>query len=338
MLVNIFLHIKQGPYGGGNQFLKALREFLILQNIYTDDPQEADLILFNSHHQIKDLIRLKRKYPEKIFVHRIDGPVSMIRKSKELLDSLIYRINKTIADAAVFQSEWSKRKNIELGMGVDLLHTIIMNAPDPKLFNRIGKREFYPDHKLKIIASSWAKNMSKGFGIYQYLDEHLDSQQYEMTFCGNSPVEFKHIIQKGALSDNELAIVLKDHDIFLTASENDPCSNALIEALHCGLPAVALNDGGHPEIIKKGGITFSQPQEIPDCLNYVKENYKLLQQHIDVPDMSITGKRYVEFLSLVYTTMKTKGNVKRINFVQAMLLYSFIYLQKILHQIHEFFS
>ena len=76
MKVPIFYRFTEGPWGGGNQFLKALREYFINRGCYVESPKEADVILFNSHHKLKSVLRLKRKYPQKIFVHRVDGPIS----------------------------------------------------------------------------------------------------------------------------------------------------------------------------------------------------------------------------------------------------------------------
>jgi glycosyltransferase involved in cell wall biosynthesis len=338
MLINIFLNIKTGPYGGGNQFLKALREYFIQKNLYTDDPAKADVVLFNSHHQMRELLKFKRKYPDKVLIHRMDGPVSLIRNRKEFLDTLIYLLNNKIADATVFQSEWSKNKNGELGLKTTGQECSIINAPDPTIFNKEGKTEFDTSRKTKIIATSWATNLSKGFETYQYLDKNLDFSKYEMTFCGNSPFKFKNINQIDPISGNELAFVLKSHDIFLTASKNDPCSNALIEAMHCNLPALALNDGGHPEIIKNGGITYNDKTEIPNLLYQMINRYNDLQNNIQLPDMNDTGRKYVEFIEVIYTDLKNKRNAKRMKPFDTMILYTFIYLQKIVHHLNEIFS
>ena len=65
MKINIFLDIKSGPYGGGNQFLKALRDFFIKKDVYSTSAKNADVILFNSHHQATDLIKLKKNIQKK---------------------------------------------------------------------------------------------------------------------------------------------------------------------------------------------------------------------------------------------------------------------------------
>ena len=51
------------------------------------------------------------------------------------------------------------------------------------------------------------------------------------------------------MEHHELSNELRENDIFIFASKKEACSNAFIEAANCGLPAVALNDGGNPEIL-----------------------------------------------------------------------------------------
>ena len=53
-------------------------------------------------------------------------------------------------------------------------------------------------------------------------------------------------------------------------SQDDPCSNSLIEALHCGLPAIVLNSGGHPEIIGNAGVKFKNRKEIIEAIEAAK--------------------------------------------------------------------
>ncbi len=298
--INIFFPFSNKPLGGGNQFLKALRSYFIQQNVYEEDPKQADVLLFNSHHKINNLIHLKKSYPNKLFIHRIDGPITLIRPNDKYTDQLIYKINSYIANANIFQSQWSKKKNNELGIKKKKYETIILNAPNPEIFNKKNKAEFNRNNKIKIIATSWSANMNKGFEAYKYLDENLDFTKYEMTFCGNSPFEFKNIKHIKPLPSIELAEQLKTHDIFITASQNDPCSNSLIEALHCGLPAIALNDGGHPEIIGKAGLFFEKKEEIPGLINKIVENYTAYTKQIKLADMNEIGAQYLNFIKNVF--------------------------------------
>jgi glycosyltransferase involved in cell wall biosynthesis len=96
-----------------------------------------------------------------------------------------------------------------------------------------------------------------------------------------------------------LAGLLKEHDIYVTASQNDPCSNALVEALACGLPAVYLHDGGHPELVEFGGAGFRTPEEIPGVLERLVGSYEAFQRSIWVDGIDELAEKYVECVRLV---------------------------------------
>jgi glycosyltransferase involved in cell wall biosynthesis len=61
----------------------------------------------------------------------------------------------------------------------------------------------------------------------------------------------------------QLADLMRKHDVYLAASRDDPCSNALLEGLACGLPAAFRRSGGHPELVGEAGIGFEDAEELP---------------------------------------------------------------------------
>lgn len=334
MNVYIIFDIKNTPTGGGNQFLKALRNYFVKTDNYTENPDEADIFLFNSYQYIPEVIKLKKKYPEKLFVHRIDGPIRLYSKMSDKRDAIINTVNKYIADATVFQSKWSKQANLSLGLKKTSFCTIITNAPDSRIFNKKDKKEFNPEKKIKLIATSWSSQLKKGFEVYKYLDKNLDFSRYEMTFCGNSPFKFKNIKQIKPLPSNELAKQLKNNDIFITASQKDPCSNSLIEALHCGLPAIALNEGGHPEIIKDAGEFFENPEEIPDLLQKISKNYNEYIKKITVSNIDTAAEQYISFFKDLLNSKNNKS--KKLNFFFEIIIKFTIFNQKLKSKIKNF--
>jgi glycosyltransferase involved in cell wall biosynthesis len=306
MKIHILYPFINGPWGGANQFLKAIKNYFIKLNIYTENENEADIILFNSSPSalllllLSKVYILKKKKPNLIIINRIDGPVYYIRDKDLEIDKAFFRFNDNICDGIIYQSNWSKNKNYYLGMKKNNFETTILNAPNSNIFNRDNKIPFDKNRKIKLIATSWSNNWKKGFETYKWLDENLDFSKYEMTFIGNSPLKFKNIIYKKPMNSENLAKELKKNDIFITASQKDPCSNSLIEALHCGLPAIGLNDGGHPEIIGKGGEVFNQKEEILTILDKITNNYELYQNNINLPTIDKVGQMYYEFCEMIY--------------------------------------
>ena len=313
--IHILYPFTEGPWGGGNQFLKSLREYFKKNHLYSDNSEDANVILFNSHHYLDEVCTIKRKYPDKILIHRVDGPILLVRGNDRTTDKIVFQFNNFLADGTVFQSKWSEKKNHEMGFKKSRYGTIIMNAPDPEIFNSKGKRPFNRN-KVRLIATSWSGNPRKGFDIYKYLDENLDFNRYEMTFVGNSPMEFKNIKWIKPVPSQELAEILKDHDIYITGSRNDPCSNSLIEALHCGLPAMVINSGGHPEIISGAGELFYHEKDVLNAIDKVANNYEYYQSQINLPTIDEVGKKYLRFAETIHNDFLSGDyHPKRVNFL-----------------------
>ncbi|MBU0612609.1 glycosyltransferase [Patescibacteria group bacterium] len=301
--IHILYKLKTGPFGGGNQFLKILRQQFLSMNAYSEDPTKADVILFNSfpfreEFRFKQIYNLKKA--GKIIIHRVDGPISKIRNKDYEVDKIIYNFNDQFSDGTIFQSNWCKTANNQLGIKKNNFETTIINASDPHIFNNDSKAKFSKQRKIKLIATSWSANWRKGFEIYKYLDNSLDFSKYEMTFIGNSPVKFKNIKWLKPMDSIKIAGILKNHDIFITASQVDPCSNSLIEALSCGLPAVTLNDGGHREIINKAGEIFESKADVINKIDMITNNYLKYQNEIDLPKIKAVGENYYRFAHKIF--------------------------------------
>lgn len=337
MKIHILFELKEGATGGGNQFLKAIREYFIKIGSYTEDTNEADIILYNSYQFIPELVVLKQQLPNKLFVHRIDGPIRLYNSMDDRRDFVINSANKFIADGTIFQSNWSKERNLEMGIKKNRFETTIINAPNQDLFNKINKIKFNKDRKIKLIATSWSSNIKKGFEVYKWMDENLNFMKYEMTFVGNSPIKFKNIIYKVPMNSEMLSEELKQNDIFITSSQKDPCSNSLIEALHCGLPAIGLNDGGHTEIIANAGEIFDHKEEILMLLDRIVCSYEQYQQNIDLPSIDEIGKQYYDFLQKIYQEQQS-GNYesKKLNMLEYISLKFTLFLWRFAERLNIF--
>lgn len=300
--INILYEFKDGPYGGGNQFLKALKSEFVKLGVYENEAEKADIIILNGHQfmskrTLKTVYLLKKS--GKILIHRIDGPMSQHRSEGRDLDKLIYMFIDVAVEGTVFQSESSRGKNHKQGLRRNKNEIVITNAPDKTIFNKKEKSNFIKGNKIKLIATSWSSNTNKGFDTYKYLDETLDFSKFQMTFVGSSPIKFKNIRHITPVHTSKVAKLLKDNDIYITAAEKEACSNSLLEALHCGLPAVAINSGGNSETVTKGGEMFNKKEEILSKINKLINNYKSYQQNINLPSIDNLAKKYYNFCVMV---------------------------------------
>jgi glycosyltransferase involved in cell wall biosynthesis len=334
--IHILFEIKEGPWGGGNQFLRSLKKHLQSIHVYDENIATAEVVLFNSHQCAKEAAKVKLSYPKKCFIHRIDGPMRLYSLRNDERDDIVFIANKCLADATIFQSAWSQEQNHRLGLHQNSFETVIPNAPEPSIFNRQGKTSFSKDHKIRLIATSWSPNWKKGFQVYQWLDANFDFNKYEMVFVGKSPVKFKNIEHISPLSSKNIAEKLKENDIFIFASPIEACSNSLLEALHCGLPVVGIDGSSNPKLIGKGGEIFTCCDEIPNLLEKIAKNYNKYQANICNPSMKEVGEQYYDFMTQVHHQVQS-GRQKRKSFrwMDYIMVQTTIYRCRLSTRIHS---
>lgn len=285
------------PYGGGNQFLLALRDELVRRGTPVgvgDVGTDTEVVLFNSHHADAERLRAIRR-PGLRMVHRVDGPIAAYRGRDDGTDRRVLQLNHEFADATIFQSQYSLESHLALGLTFREPH-VIANAANPGIF--------FPatDHQLgartRVISSSWSDNPRKGGPVYAWLDAHLDQQRHGFTFVGRIAVDLPHSRRVEAVPSNDLAELLRAQDIYLAASEADPCSNALIEALSCGLPAIFRRSGGHPELVKDGGLGFDHQDEIPGLIDQIRAKYDDYRRRVSAPKLVDVADAYAQVLGI----------------------------------------
>src|SRR5919204_2012025 len=293
----VFHEFRPPPYGGGNQFLLALVRELERRGLSVERNRvsgETPACLYNSFNF--DFGRLRRFARDGVrMVHRVDGPIGVYRGFDDGTDREIVRINGELADATILQSRYSLEKHRELGF--ELRNPVVIhNAVDPAIFHPPARRERLDGRRLRIISSSWSDNPRKGADVLAWLDRKLDLDEFELTFAGRTQASFSRIAVVGPLPSEALAALLRSHDVFLAPSRDDPCSNALLEGLACGLPAAFLRSGGHPELVGDAGIGFDDPDELPDVFARLREGLDERRMAIQVPSLADVADRYLEAL------------------------------------------
>ncbi|MGE4234264.1 MAG: hypothetical protein AB7F43_13125 [Bacteriovoracia bacterium] len=270
----------EGPYGGGNQVLKAVAKELRKRDIgvHFNSFFESDGHILNSaFFDTKKLSAVLRSSKEVEVIQRIDGPISLYRnadKNKDrTADEKIFEVNERFATATAFQCVYSWRESLNLGFN-PIRPLIIRNASDRDFFLKKESLRLQPNRKIKLVSTSWSTNAKKGFSVYDFLDSNLDFNRYDYTFIGRSPIEFKNIKMCPALASAQLGAKLREADIFVSASLFDAASNSVLEAVQTGLPVIYVNSGGHSEFTKFCGLPFNEASEIPSLLEKIINDYE----------------------------------------------------------------
>lgn len=316
MKINIQFKFRNGPWGGANQFLVLLKDNWSSKSIYSDSPYKSDGILINSHHNFWKVIFIKFFFPNKIIIHRIDGPAKLSVNLNDKRDELAYMINELVADATIFQSEYSYKANLNFGMKISEYHTVIINGTDSSIFyKKPDKHTLNIKSKINIISSSWSPNKNKGFETYKWLDENLDFDKFDYLFIGNSSMLFKNIRILKPQNRSELANSLRNSDIYITASQKEACSNSLIEAISTGLPSIALNDGSNSEVILGNGELFNTNDEIPQKIEKIISHYDKYVYNDNRFEMENVALKYYQF----FEEIKEQNQRKKISIIKLII-------------------
>lgn len=285
--------------GGGLKFLQALQRELARRGCLARVPHEATVFLFNSHHAYSKVLRIRCMFPNIPMVHRIDGPIVDYNTSSDQRHYITFALAQSIADGLIFQSQWSRMRNVAYGLAIPGCFDVINNAPPPE--------HFYPgsfpsqdcQSRVKIACTSWSSNVNKGFSSLKWMDENLDFSRFQVNFYGNCPVTLRNIHVHAPLPQSEIGNVLRKHHVFFFPSRIECCSNALLEALHCGLPTLAYNGSSNPELVGRGGELFDVDSHIPQKLEQLASNLSMYRSAICCQSFSSVVDHYVSFLTSV---------------------------------------
>ncbi len=315
--VSFWNEFHEPPWGGGNQFMLALERACVAQGIevsHNGEGEPASAHLLNScWFDVQAFERCMREQADAKprVVQRIDGPIHLYRRTPDSmsLDALCFDLNERYAHATVIQSSYTL-KALAQGGYRPVRPVIVHNGVDESVFAPASEGLRLPgaDEPLRVVAASWSNNPGKGAGVYQWLDAWLGRCKarfgqawrgkvgVELTFVGRINVELRHWNRIEALPSQELAKVYQQHHVYLTASRDDPCSNALIEAQRCGLPALYLVSGGHQELVGFGGVGFERPAELPELFETMRRSLDMYRALVQPPAMTDVARRYLQLL------------------------------------------
>jgi len=272
--ISIGMSLQSGAWGGGNQFGKALTQYLGDQGERVShdlEDRDLDIILLAepdarlriSAYDHRDiLLYLLLKNPNAIVVHRINN-------TSEARDDLAktfnhYRIHANqIADHTVFVSQWVKDRYLESGFNRLRPWSVILNGGDHHLWQPGEPPQKKQEKLLKLVTHHWSNHWNKGFDVYQQLDRLLADPQWaeriEFTYIGRVPKDFHferaRLIEP--LSGEALAQELRRHDAYITAARHESGGNHNLEAGLCGLPLLYLDSGSMVEYCNGYGIEYT---------------------------------------------------------------------------------
>ncbi len=219
-------------------------------------------------------------------------PVNLKNQSTSIFNALFVRpfIRRIIKGAAAVTVP---SKVLEKGMrslGYSSRYFIVPNVADTRCFYPQENERIEPRKKIKLLHVSGLKKLKNVEGILRVIKNLRDRRSdFEFHVVGDG--KEKEALEKMA-ADMELlnrevffhgqklvadvAAIMRESDIFILFSdyENSPC--VIVEALASGLPVIATDVGGIPELVNEKTGVLVNPQdetELSEKLNFMMDNY-----------------------------------------------------------------
>lgn len=254
--VAINLYPPKGPWGGAGFFVQQVENGLKQRGIRVQyhlrgkvnlilliDPRED---LENKAFGMEEIKRYKAAHPDVRLLHRINECDA--RKNSSFIDRLLEEANQE-ADHTVFISSWLRDHHSALWYDIRRPHSVIYNGADPCLFNPLGKQYYSSDRPLRLVTHHWSDNAMKGFVEYKLIDEFIHQgllKDVEFWVIGRWPqsIQWKAAKTFPPVTGKKLANLLRQCDLYVTASRWEPCGMHHVEGAQCGLPLLYHEDGG----------------------------------------------------------------------------------------------
>lgn len=337
MKVSLNVKLLSGPYGGGMQFAHSLKKYLTDRNIevvttLNDDDIDAILHIapfpfqeINAYTYI-DAYRYKLAHPQTKIIERVNECDE--RKNTHFMNWFLIDASQYV-DHIVFIASWLKPLLESQGLSKEIPSSVILNGADHSIFNSQNKVPWNPSKKMRIVTHHWGANSMKGHDIYLKLDSLLSkkdfSDRFEFTFVGNIPKDARYQSTRvvAPLSGKALAEELRTHDVYITASKNEPAGMHHIEGALCGLPLLYIESGALPEYCSSYGIGFTE-NNLEEKILEIRERYpEIIQKLTHYPYTSdFMNEQYYQ----LFKELAPQNNSK--NLARSLLLSLGLYIKQ----------
>lgn len=156
-----------------------------------------------------------------------------------------------------------------------------------------------------LVAISGRMVYDKGISYIIEAVEKIEDKKIKFVFIGDGPYcEILKNQYKGWIETNKIHVlgqrnnvmeILSGCDLFLFATLHENLSNALLEAMAVGLPVVATNVGGNPEVVQNGENGFLIPPENSDkMVEYITkvEDDERLKESFSKKSVEIISEKF----------------------------------------------
>lgn len=218
-------------------------------------------------------------------------------------ESVIFHSNSTsevkqlrnYLNGVICVSSKNKTESIKMGLAYENSCVVIPNAVDVAIFKKMNKKELRQRYGFKddiyIIAFVGYFNERKGVKRVSAAISKLCDKTIKSLFIGinqSGPAfdpDCEGILFKGQMDHNDIPMYLNCADVFVLPTLHEGCSNAIVEAMACGLPIISSDRDFNADILDKTNSILVDPNNIDDIAKAIR----LLQIDVELRERLSQG-------------------------------------------------
>jgi len=238
-----------------------------------------------------------------VLINGEHGTLYYSSMKQRLLQRWLFRsmdVNLTVS------SELKEKIQKEFSLSFDNFKPIINGVDSDKFNHQIDsslQRELsIPDQHIvigsvgRLVSVKNYPSLIKGFSLVQKVNPNT-----HLVLAGDGPerAELESQADRLKLANNvhflgrrdDIPNLMNGFDLFVLPSFSEGLSNTLLEAMSCGIPVIASNVGGNPEIVKPNVSGFLYPSDDANALANILNS--LCKAPHDINKLSMLAREHI---------------------------------------------
>ncbi|WP_081372877.1 glycosyltransferase family 4 protein [Xylanibacter ruminicola] len=249
-----------------------------------------DIIYGHFWHSAYKAIEFALKFNLPVFVACGEGDDALEELVKGMTIDEKEQFSKMVNGVICVSSE-NKRKCLQYGLSREENTIVLPNCVDDTLFHPDDETSLREDLGINdndfVVSFSGAFIKRKGTKILSDAIKKLSDTHIKSIFMGRlvegdkCEPDCPGIVYKGSTEHSLMPRYLNASDVFVLPTQNEGCSNAIVEALACGIPVISSNRPFNDDILNENNSILIDPDsvdEVAEAILQMKNNKELYAQ------------------------------------------------------------